>query len=93
MNRVFPYEAKATDPFDKTVKDDKLLSAARLVKYSHLGFKATDNLAEHLSYDSGSNIVSIFLHTGFLHALLNENPQDLSLQQSLQECVTCNVPC
>jgi hypothetical protein len=86
--RVFPYEAKMLhDIAGEGFGDGIRLNAAQLVRYSHVCFMPTNNLAEHLLYEPSKKGVWLFLHTGFLHALLRANPMDLSIEQALNEYV------
>jgi hypothetical protein len=50
-----------------------MLKAWKLRKRAHVTFKPTDDLREHLLYDSRENSVRLFRHTAFLKARLRRS--------------------
>jgi hypothetical protein len=64
----------------------KSLKAWRLKKRAYITFRATDNLMNHLLYDSRKQVVLLFHHTAFLKAQLELSKLE-PLDASMLECL------
>ncbi|KAH6962308.1 hypothetical protein BKA56DRAFT_597532 [Ilyonectria sp. MPI-CAGE-AT-0026] len=71
----------------EAVKHKKALKAWKLSRRSGIEIKATNNLLEHLAYDSKTRILKIFHQMSFLRAHLErtrDEPLDMSFEDSLK---------
>lgn len=72
VTRCFPQvSAERRDLIGQVVADKRSLKAWKLKKRLHITFEATDNLANHLLFDSHKRIIYVFHHAGYLKAHLN----------------------
>lgn len=91
LERSFPLcvvDAKTADHIGVALEEQASMKAWKLQKRLGIRFRGTNNIAEHLLYDSRGPFIYLFHHTSFLKAKLERfrseaNPLDLKIENTL----------
>lgn len=87
VKKVCPIDVHDQEKVRTALKEKNALKCWKLSKRAHIKFLPTDNIAEHLLYDSKDNVVRLFRQTTFLKAHLRlsaSQPIELGITESLK---------